>query len=299
MKRIGVIDFDTSHVYQFVSRLNHVGIAEDQWVDGATVVVGCPGKSEIYPQRIPEETEKVKKLGLELVATPEEMLRYNLDAVFIESNSGLQHLERAEFFLKEKLPLFVDKPFTCSSRDAERIFELADKAGVPVFSSSSLRYAPEVVAFRESKGAASPTLGCMTWGPASLDPKNPGLFHYGIHAVEMLFAIMGQGCQSVWSTSTPQVDLVAGTWSGGRMAAVRAMRPSSDYGFVTFVDGASKLQHVGTGTIYRELLKAIMSMLETGKSPVPPAETLEIVRFIELAAESAANHGALRHLKGS
>ncbi|MFO0946345.1 MAG: Gfo/Idh/MocA family oxidoreductase [Planctomycetota bacterium] len=299
MKRIGVIDFDTSHVFQFVSRLNHVGIAEDQWVEGATVVVGCPGKSEIYPQRIPEETEKIKKLGLELVSSPEDMLKYDLDAVFIESNSGLQHLERAEFFLKHKLPLFVDKPFTCSSRDAERIFELADQAGVPVFSSSSLRYAPEVVAFKASNTANSPTLGCMTWGPASLDPKNPGLYHYGIHAVEMLFTIMGAGCESLSCTTTPQVDLVTGTWSGGRVASVRGIRPSSDYGFVSFVDGASKLQHVGTGNIYRELLKAIVGMLQTGKSPVPPQETLEIVRFIELAAESAANHGALRHLKGA
>ena len=46
--------------------------------------------------------------------------------------------------------------------------------------------------------------------------------------------------------------------------------------------------------IYRELLKAIVGMLETGKSPIDPAESLELVAFIEKAADSAANHGIPR-----
>lgn len=294
MKRIGVIDFDTSHVYQFVSRLNHVGIDKEQWVDGAQVVVGCPGKSEIYPQRILEETAKVQKLGLPLVDTPEEMLKFDLDAVFIESNSGLAHLERAKFFLQEKLPLFVDKPFACGTADAIAMFELADKAGVPIFSSSSLRYAPEVVALQQSAAAKNPTLGCLAFGPAPTDAKNPGLYHYGIHAVEMLFAAMGPGCQWLSNVASPQADVVTGVWKDGRLGTVRGIRPTAGYGMITFVDGAPTYHAVGTGVIYRELLKAIIGMLETGKPPVDPAETIEIIRFIELAAESDHNHGAPR-----
>ena len=36
MIRIGLVDFDTSHVEAFTQRLNHVAIAESEWVDGAT-----------------------------------------------------------------------------------------------------------------------------------------------------------------------------------------------------------------------------------------------------------------------
>ena len=56
MIKLGVVDFDTSHVTEFTKRLNHKGVAEDQWVNGAQVVIGCPGKSEIMPERIPEVT---------------------------------------------------------------------------------------------------------------------------------------------------------------------------------------------------------------------------------------------------
>ena len=43
MIRLGVLDFDTSHVVEFTKRMNKKGVAKDQWVEGATVVVGCPG----------------------------------------------------------------------------------------------------------------------------------------------------------------------------------------------------------------------------------------------------------------
>lgn len=296
MKRIGIIDFDTSHAPAFVSRLNHVGVAEDQWVEGARVVVGCPGKSLLAPERIPQETAKVRELGLPLVETPEEMLRHDLDAVFIESNSGMQHLERARFFLEHKLPLFIDKPLACSARDAEAIFELAEKAQVPVFSSSSLRYAPEVVAFAKSPAAKRKTLGLCVHGPASLHAMNPGLFNYGIHSVEMLYTILGPGCAELTCVSTANADVATGRWKDGRLGVVRGFRPSAEFGFTAVSDGKATFHPVGTEVIYRELLKAIVGMLESGVPPVPPAESIEIVRFIELALESASNHSQPRLL---
>ena len=42
MPRIGIVSCDTSHVVQFTMRLNHVGISEDQWVDGAQIVAAVP-----------------------------------------------------------------------------------------------------------------------------------------------------------------------------------------------------------------------------------------------------------------
>ena len=47
MIRVGLVDCDTSHVVQFTMRMNHVGIDEDQWVDGAQVVAAVPGLSDL------------------------------------------------------------------------------------------------------------------------------------------------------------------------------------------------------------------------------------------------------------
>lgn len=295
MKRIGIIDFDTSHASAFVSRLNHVGVPEDQWVEGARVVVGCPGKSLLAPERIGPETAAIQKLGLPLVGTPEEMLSHRLDAVFVESNSGYQHLERVAFFLERRLPVFVDKPFACTRADAERMIELADRAKAPIFSSSSLRFAPEVVEFVRDKGTAK-GLGVAVQGPGPTHPKNPGLFHYGIHAVEMLYTILGPGCEWLTCASSEGSDLVTGVWKDGRIGTVRAIRPGSDFGFTAYLGGQTTYHPVGAGVIYRELLKAIVGMLESGRPPIPPAQTLEIIRFIEEARSSAENHGAPRYL---
>ena len=35
MIKLGILDFDTSHTIEFTKRLNHNGIAKDQWVEGA------------------------------------------------------------------------------------------------------------------------------------------------------------------------------------------------------------------------------------------------------------------------
>jgi hypothetical protein len=39
-------------------------------------------------------------------------------------------------------------------------------------------------------------------------------------------------------------------------------------------------------------VKKIVAMFQTGKSPLDPAEMVEVVAFIEAANKSGANHGA-------
>src|SRR5438876_6362009 len=90
MIKLGVLDFDTSHVVEFTRRLNHVGIKEDQWVDGAKVVIGCPGESKIMPERIPDYTKQMKEFGVPLVDKPEEMIG-KVDGMLIESQEGTPH----------------------------------------------------------------------------------------------------------------------------------------------------------------------------------------------------------------
>ena len=130
MIRLGILDFDTSHVVEFTRRLNHKGIAEDQWVDGAEVVIGCPGESKIMPERIPGYADEMKKLGVALVDKPEEMIG-KVDGMLIESQEGGPHWERARPFLEAGLPCYIDKPFTCGVADARKIVDLANDMDEP------------------------------------------------------------------------------------------------------------------------------------------------------------------------
>jgi virulence factor len=292
MIRLGIVDFDTSHAVEFTKRLNHVGIAEDQWVEGAKVVAGVPGTSAISPEVIPKNLETLKGYGVTILDDPKELFG-KVDAVLVESVDGSVHLERALPFLQQGMPTYVDKPFACSLADAKALVKIAMEKHIPLMSSSSLRYAPEVVAAAGGKGPAGAIVGVSTYGPSPTHPRNPGLFHYGIHPVEILFTLMGQGCKKVTCLSEPGAEVVTGVWADGRVASVRGIRAGKqDYGFTIFGDKSVQTQGVSTKFIYRELLKKIVGMFETRQLPIDLRETLEIVAFIEAARQSAVAGGA-------
>ncbi len=300
MIKLGILDFDTSHAVEFTKRLNQIeGTAKEQFVEGAKIVAGCPGESKLSPERVEGFTAQMKKYGVPLVDKPADMIG-KVDGMLIESVDGTVHLERAKPFLEAGIPCFIDKPFTCSTADARTILELSAKHKAPVFSSSSLRYAPEVVEYIADPKPGK-VIGCAVHGPASLSPipeRNAGLYHYGIHPVEVLYTLMGPGCQRVTNVSEKDNDVVTGHWKDGRIASVRGIRRgSSGYGFTAYAEKAIKPVTIGTAFIYRELLKQVVAFFTTGKPPVDPQTTLEIMAFIEAANRSGANHGAGESVK--
>jgi len=298
MIRLGVVDFDTSHVVAFSQRLNHKQVPEEQWVNGAQIVCGCPGTSAISDQaKIDGYTKQAAELGLEILAKPEDLIG-KVDGVLIESVDGSVHLERAKPFIKAGVPLFIDKPFTCSVKEAKTLAKLAAKKGVPVFSSSSLRYALEVVDIKAKEAELGKVVGVDAYSPASLHPRNPGFFNYGIHGLETLYALMGPGCESVTCTSTEGGDVITGLWKDGRIGVVRGTRKGShSYGFVAWCEKGVRQATINAGFIYRELLKQVVKFFETKTPPIDLSETIEIMAFIEAAMKSAAKGGRRTPLK--
>src|SRR5438874_346395 len=293
MLKFGILDFDSSHAVEFTKRLNHRDIAEDQWVEGGKVVIGCPGESKLSPERIPVYTQAMKALDVPLVDNPADMVG-KVDVILVESVDGSVHYERAKPFLEAGVPCFVDKPFTCSVADARKLVDLAAKKKLPLFSSSSLRFAPELVAYNADPKHGK-VLGAVAWGPASQHERNPGLFHYGIHAVEVLYTLMGPGCESVTCTSDQAVDVVTGHWKDGRVATVRGTRSGPGaYGAVAFAEKEVTPLKIDAKYIYRELLKKVVETYTTGKPPIDVSVTVEIVAFIEAAWKSANNHGTVQ-----
>ena len=297
MIKIGIVGFDTSHVVEFTKRLNHVDVDEEQWVDGAQVVAGFPGTSDITDQELIDKyTAQLADYGVEVVSAPEELIG-QIDAVMIEAQDGNAHLRLARPFLEAGLPAFVDKPFTCTVRDAQQLADVARANNVPIFSSSSLRYGMEVQQLQADVDAAGPVMGAMAYSPASLHPRNPGLFHYGIHGVETLYALMGPGCGEVWCVYEAGAEVVVGRWADERVGSVRGTRSGAhSYGFVAWCENEVRSTRINTAYIYRELLKRVVGMFETRESPLAIDEATEIVAFIEAALKSAQFQGQATRL---
>jgi hypothetical protein len=143
-------------------------------------------------------------------------------------------------------------------------------------------------------------VGADAYSPAPLHPRNPGLTHYGVHGVEMLYALMGPGCQTVHCISTEGADVAVGRWADGRLGAMRGLRQGThDYGFTAFCERAVVSTRIDASAIYYELLKRIVGAFQTGQAPLGPEELIEPVSFMEAALQSAEAGGAEVPLQGA
>jgi len=278
--RIGIIGTDTSHATAFTKQLNDT--------PGIRVVAAYKGGSadiEASRSRVDGFANELRDKYKVNIVDSIEALCSQVDAVLLESNDGRVHLAQARIVIAAHKPVFIDKPLASTLEDAREIARLAKEAGVPWFSSSSLRF----------DGAASlrsaDLSGAMTWGPGPLEEHHRlDLTWYAIHPIEMLYTIMGQGCEEVTRISTADSDVIVGRWKGGRIGTVRALRPYGDYGAVVYrKNSKGQTSEVSTkveGGGYTPLVEEIVKFFQTGKPPVSGDETLEIFAFMDAAQRS-------------
>ena len=280
-KRIGIIGLDTSHAISFTKAIN----SNPADFNDYQIVAAYPFGSQTIAsaaERIPKYTQQVQEFGVKIVNSITELLRQT-DVILLETNDGRMHLSQALQVINAGKPLFIDKPIAASLLDANKIFKAASEKGVPVFSSSSLRYMPNVEKVVE--GNYGKVLHANTYSPATMEPTHPDLYWYGIHGVETLFTVMGPRCESLVRVSTDKTDVVTGIWDGDRIGTFTGFRNNrTDFGGTCFCEkGAIEL---GPYTGYTPLLNKIIEFFSSGVAPVSPVETMQILAFMDAADES-------------
>jgi hypothetical protein len=287
--RIGIIGCDTSHVIAFTKLINDPK-AKDH-VAGGKVVAAFKGGSpdvESSSSRVEGYTKQLRdEFGVIIVDSIDELCQ-QVDAVLLESVDGRPHLEQVKPVLKARKPVFIDKPIAASLRDTLEIFRLAQAGNVPVFSASSYRFYESVIELK--KADTGKIRGALSYGPAHLEAHHPDLFWYGIHPTEALFTVMGTGCQSVVRTSTPDTDIVTGTWSDGRVGTLIGLHSDATPSKVIVFGKKSVVEQKGSGS-YAPLVVEIMKFFKSGVAPVSSEETIEIFAFMEAADESKRQNG--------
>jgi predicted dehydrogenase len=290
--RVGIIGLDTSHVTAFTAVLNDP--SNPNHVPGARVVAAYRGGStdvESSATRIDRFTSELQtKWNVELVGSIEELCQ-KVDAVLLESVDGRPHLAQVRPVLAAGKRVFIDKPLAGSYRDAREIVRLSKESGTPFFSTSSLRFVNELQELKSSEKLGT-MLGAITFSPSPTEAHHPDLFWYGIHGVEMLFTLMGTGCESVTRVHTAGSDVVVGRWKDGRTGTFRGIREGkADYGAIAFGSKAVIPSSIPMKVDYRGLVVEIIRFFQTGVPPVSPEETLEMMAFMEAADLSKARSG--------
>ncbi len=288
--RVGMIGLDTSHAPAFTKLFN----ATDSTGSLAKmrVVAAFPGGSEDIASsrdRVEGFTKQLADMGVEIVDSVEELVT-KVDAVLLESVDGRKHLSQVLPVFQAGLPVFIDKPLAGDLTEALAINMLAKEYKARWFSSSSLRFSPSIIRFREEEQYNKGVRGATSWGPCSIEPTHTDLFWYGVHAVETLYTAMGTGCTSVTRSDNGDI-VVIGQWSGNRTGTVRGIRTSkTDYGLVVF--GEKEITVGGKYEGYAPLVERIANFFAGEAAPVSAEETIEMFTFMQ-AADTSRDRGGI------
>ena len=222
-----------------------------------------------------------------VVERPEDVIGA-VDAVIIATDCGWEHVERARPFIEAGLPLFIDKPL-CDNEDDLRQFTAWHREGKAFLSTSAARYAKEFVAARSrlAESVGRPRLMTITTAKS--------WERYGIHAVEGVYPMLAPGgWVSVANTGTESANIVHARHSSGVdvvLAAVADMYGA--FGRLNVYGTTGSLTAVIEDTFYafKAQLEAFVGYLRTGRSPVPFAETAEMMKIIIAGIRSRQDSG--------
>jgi hypothetical protein len=272
MIRIGLVDLDTSHPQAFTRILRTIpGVEVAALWDGHDV---WPAG---YERRFAEEHR------IPVVCSRLEEMADHVDAAMIHGTNWDTHLEKALVFMKAKKPVLIDKPVVGSVRDCDRLMDLQQKHGTLVYGGSSLRYAKEVTALRETVGGRQHLLSVVASGPGDF-------FSYGIHTTEMLQGLAGIGVRSVKVVTKDRVPVLAVTYGDGLVALVSLQLPFHEWSLSVYTDQGLQAAKVDTEDLYRPFLENFVALLEGRKVAYTLEGPVEAVR-IHCAATIAVATG--------
>lgn len=219
------------------------------------------------------------------VSRPEDVIG-KVDAVFIATDKGHEHVARCRPFVEAGIPVFVDKPLVEGEED---LLVFADwvRSGKAILSSSSMRYSKEFMPYRISTSSLGEIRFASITTPKSWE-------RYGIHALEAIYPIFGPGFVSVRNTGSPNRNVVHIKHACG--ADIVAVASSDMYGAFGLLQlcgtaGHAFVQHQDTFYSFKAQLQAFVDYLRTGCRPFPWEETVELMKLVIAGIRSREEGG--------
>lgn len=207
-----------------------------------------------------------------------------IDGVLIvdDTGGGARHADLARPFLEAGIPTFIDKPMTTIYADAVALFDLAEKHGTPLTSSSALRYPVELEAARPAINSCGKLSSILAVGPEEW-------FYYGVHVVELPGALTTDRPVSVHRHAFAKKDIAIIEYDSGLVATVQTLRDAG-YLFHCSVfgeDGHTSFDVKDAMGFYTNEMRAFVRMIETGQPPLTREQTLDVMAILHAGNRSA------------
>lgn len=220
--------------------------------------------------------------GIAQVAETAEQCSEGVDAVLIIDDGSGAQWKYAEHPLRKGVPVFCDKPLAMTAREAQAVAKLVRETRTPFMSASSLRFVPDILELRREL----PQLGSVHLASAACGNE---LVYYGIHALSMIYAVLGRGAESASNVGRPGRNLVRLRFAGERDVLLTvAEREWMRAGYQITLHGTKGWRTVtpDLANLYSHLLEAFLDQVRTGREPVPVEEEVELIAALEAGKRS-------------
>lgn len=218
----------------------------------------------------------------EVCETPQQCAE-GVDAVIIVDDGSGEQAKYALTPLRTGIPTFIDKPIAMTAKRAKEIVDIAKETGTPLMSASSLRYVPDIVNLAEEV----PSLGEIHLATTICGNE---LVYYGIHALEMAYAVLGRGAVSCINVGQPDRNIVRVRFESGRdLVLMVAERQYMQAGYQINVYGKNGWRTVQPDLtdLYIYLMEQFLNMVRSGaKWVVPLDEIVEVIAVLEAGKRS-------------
>jgi predicted dehydrogenase len=222
--------------------------------------------------------------GIAKVCDSPEECAEGVDAVAIPDDGTGQHWKYAVHPLRKGVPTYCDKPLAMNAKEAKEIADIARKSGTPFMSASSLRFVPDVLALAKEV----PSLGDINLATTICGNE---LVYYGIHALEMAYAVLGRGAVSCLNVGQPGRNVVRVRFENGRdLILMVAEKEWMRAGYQLNLYGTKGWRTLTPNLtdLYWYLLDRFITLVRTKKESVPIEEEVEVIAVLEAGKRSLA-----------
>ena len=266
MKRIGLIDYYINewHALNYPSFLEKVkGEFEEDFVISDFY-------AEIdHPDLSSKEFEK--KYNVHECSSLEELCNKCDYLMVLYPDNPERKFEVVKKVIPFKKPIFVDKTFMNSEEEAKTIFEMAEKEGTPLFTSSSLRFADEVKQLED-------TDSLLVIAPSV------HLSDYWIHPLEIVVSKMGENAIRAKLSKSGVHHMLNIEYPNNKNALIVIAEGGNAQDF--FISGNGKRNQNLTRCVspyFENEMKVILHFFINKKAPFSKEETLCAMRLRDIA----------------
>lgn len=190
MYKLAILGCENSHANQFLN----IVIKEKKYTDIEFVGV--------YSDDAEAANKLAEEFGVYVMKSYDEFVG-KVDGIIVTARHGDNHLKYAKPYMEAGIPMFIDKPITCTEADALELKALAQKYNVRLSGGSVLKLAEGIEKHKANiaAGEYGQLYGGFFRAPINMQNEYGNFYFYSQHLVSMMCEVFGLYPNSVFAVN--------------------------------------------------------------------------------------------------